>query len=144
MIGYCFVEERKVLDIKMKNQQRIKENTLESLFYNSLGLQHFAIALSETGRLLHLDVSENDIGCDNFRLLLAVFTANDHMETINLADCKIDGECVASLCQILKTTNQHLKLLKFRNSNLAEKGADAVASLIEDHKSLMDLEIFNC
>ena len=55
--------------------------------------------------LLHLDVSENDIGCDNFRLLLAVFTANDHMETINLADCKIDGECVASLCQILKTTN---------------------------------------
>jgi Ran GTPase-activating protein (RanGAP) involved in mRNA processing and transport len=66
------------------------------------------------------------------------------MQVLNLADCKIDGECVASLCKILKSTNFSLKLLKFRNSHLGDIGANAISNLIQDHNALMDLEIFNC
>ena len=51
---------------------------------------------------------------------------------------------MAQLCKILKATNTTIKLLKFRNSSLGEEGADAIASLIQGHMSLMDLEIFNC
>lgn len=32
------MEERKILDLKMKNQHNIKEGTLEKFFYNSLGI----------------------------------------------------------------------------------------------------------
>lgn len=80
----------------------MKDGTLETLFYNSLGLQHLAISLSETTRLKSLNISENDVGTDNFRLILDVFRSNNSCEEINLADCKIDGECVVALCQILK------------------------------------------
>ena len=37
-----------------------------------------------------------------------------------------------------------MKLLKFRNSNLGELGANAIAELIRGHMSLVELEIFNC
>lgn len=37
--------------------------------YDSLGIEHLAIALSETERLIELDISLNDIGAKNFSLL---------------------------------------------------------------------------
>ena len=40
--------------------------------------------------------------------------------------------------------NKSLKLLKFRNSNLGETGAHAIADLIRGHMSLVELEVFNC
>lgn len=62
-IGYTYVEERKLLEIKMKNQEKLRDSTFEQLFYNSLGIQHFAIAFANTDRIKELDLSENDIGC---------------------------------------------------------------------------------
>jgi hypothetical protein len=61
-----------------------------------------------------------------------------------VADCKLDGECARELCSILKDKNSALRLLKFRNSNLGEVGADAIAELIRDHLTLMEIEMFNC
>ena len=37
-----------------------------------------------------------------------------------------------------------MKYLKFRNCNLGEIGAKAVAMLISNNMALIDLEIFNC
>jgi len=34
--------------------------------------------------------------------------------------------------------------LKFRNSDLCEEGANAIAELIKDHLSLVEIEMFNC
>jgi len=61
-----------------------------------------------------------------------------------LADCKLDGECVAKLCKILKQRNFSLKYLKFRNSKFSEEGVESIAELLRSHKTLIDLEIFNC
>ena len=46
MIGYTYMDERKVLEIKMQNQKKIKDATFDQLFYNSIGIEHFSIALS--------------------------------------------------------------------------------------------------
>jgi hypothetical protein len=37
-----------------------------------------------------------------------------------------------------------LNSLFFRNSNIGDEGALAVSSLIKNHKSLIELELFNC
>jgi Ran GTPase-activating protein (RanGAP) involved in mRNA processing and transport len=144
MIGYTYVEERKLLEIKMKNQEKLRDSTFEQLFYNSLGIQHFAIAFANTNRIKVLDLSENDIGQQNFMLLMPVFEANTQIAELNVADCKLDGACARELCSILKEKNSALSLLKFRNSNLGEEGANAIAELIRDHLSLIEIEMFNC
>jgi Ran GTPase-activating protein (RanGAP) involved in mRNA processing and transport len=144
MIGYTYVEERKLLEIKMKNQEKLRDSTFEQLFYNSLGIQHFAIAFANTDRIKVLDLSENDIGQQNFMLLMPVFESNTQIAELNVADCKLDGDCARELCSILKEKNSALSLLKFRNSNLGEEGANAIAELIRDHLSLTEIEMFNC
>lgn len=53
----------------MKNQEKLKDFSFQQEFYESLGLEHFSLALSQTDRLLYLDVSENDMGPKNFNLL---------------------------------------------------------------------------
>ena len=65
------------------------------MFYDSIGIEHFAIALSKTERIKHIDLSENDIGKQNFLLLLTIFKQNPNIQMINVADCNIDGKCVA-------------------------------------------------
>ena len=144
MIGFTHVDERRMLEIKLKNQDKLKDSTFDKLFYDSLGLEHFAIAFKNTDRIRSLDISENDIGGDNFLILMPIFESNRFIEHLNVADCQIDGHCADRLCSILKNGNQSLKLLKFRNSNLGEIGANAIAELIRGHLSLVELEIFNC
>jgi Ran GTPase-activating protein (RanGAP) involved in mRNA processing and transport len=41
-------------------------------------------------------------------------------------------------------SNTKLKYLYFRNSTISDNGAEAVADLIRTHKTLIELEIFNC
>jgi len=123
MIGYTYMDERKVLEIKMKNQKKIKDSTFDQLFYHSIGIEHFSIALQNTNRIKHIDLSENDIGKQNFLLLLDIFKSNSNIQTINVADCNIDGNCVNKMCKILKSTNEQLQTLKFRNSDLGDIGA---------------------
>jgi hypothetical protein len=38
------------------------------------------------------DISENDIGHVNFKYLQPIFRDNIEIESLNLADCKINGE----------------------------------------------------
>lgn len=52
----------------MQHPVKVGNHTFNELFYNSLGLEHFAIALAETDRLTELDLSQNDLG-PNFGLL---------------------------------------------------------------------------
>ena len=67
------MDERKVLEIKMKNQTKLRESTFDQLFYHSIGLEHFAIALSTKDNIRVLDLSENDIGKNNFLALMPIF-----------------------------------------------------------------------
>ena len=87
MIGLTYVDEREVLDIKMKNQEKLLKSTFDKLFYNSLGIEHFTEAFSNTKRIKSLDLSENDIGNDNFLIMLPIFEANTEIENLNIADC---------------------------------------------------------
>eukprot|EP00347_Sterkiella_histriomuscorum_P009457 403341144 len=119
-------------------------NMLKRLFYDSLGIEHFSIALENTSRLKTLDLSENDLGSQNFKILLKIFNKNNEIELLNIADCKLDGNCSQNLCKILQQTNSSLKYLYFRNSNIGDQGAEAVSELIKDHKTLIELEVFNC
>ena len=75
-IGYKYLEESKVIELKMQNQDKIKELNFEQLFYDSLGLEHLSIALSQRPMLTSIDLSDNDIGPKNFRLLMKVFEAS--------------------------------------------------------------------
>lgn len=120
-IGYTFVEARKILEFKMKHQNKIKHGNFEQMFYSSLGIQHFANSLSSSDRLKELDFSENDIGTENFELLLKIFESNTKITHLNLSDCNINDDCVANLCATIKQSNFTLKDLKFRNSKFSEK-----------------------
>ena len=77
-------------------------------------------------------------------ILMPIFESNTKIKELNVADCNLDGYCAEALCNILKHSNQQLHTLKFRNSELCEIGALAIAELIKGHMSLVLLEIFNC
>ena len=102
------------------------------------------LALKSTDRIRHLDISENDIGSENFMILMPIFESNTFIELLNVADCHLDGHCAEALCTILKQNNSTLHTLKFRNSQLGEVGAMAIAELIKGHMTLTFLEIFSC
>jgi len=87
MIGFTYVDEKEMLDIKMKNQDKLMHQTFEKLFYDSLGLEHFTIAFQHGSRLKSLNLSENDIGNSNFLILMPIFEANVGIENLNVADC---------------------------------------------------------
>ena len=144
MIGFTYVDERSMLEIKLRNQDKLQEATFDKLFYDSLGLEHFTLAFKSTDRICYLDISENDIGSQNFMILMPIFESNNKIENLNVADCNLDGTCAEALCSILKSLNTQLHTLKFRNSALGEIGARAIAELIKGHMSLVLLEIFNC
>ena len=150
-IGYKYLEESKVIELKMQNQDKIKELNFEQLFYDSLGLEHLSLALSQRPMLVHIDLSDNDIGPKNFRLLMKVFETNRgeilnliilDITFVNIADCKINGEIAVELCSILTNSNK-LKSLLIRNCPIGDLGAEAVAKMIESHTSLQELELFN-
>lgn len=127
----------------MKNQDKLKDFSYQNLFYDNLGLEHFSLALNNKNRVKHLDISENDLGPANFSLLQKIFSINTHIEFLNIADCKVDGDQIAILCQNLKM-NTALKYFYLRNSKIGEKGSMAIAELIDFNKTLVELEIFNC
>jgi len=143
-IGYRYIEEQKVIEMKMKNQDKLKDFSFEQLFYDSLGLEHLTLALERSERLRHLDLSENDIGPANFKLLLRVFPRNAQVEYLNVADCRLDAECAVELCGILRQANKGLRRLFFRNSRIRDEGALAVAELIKGNVAMVELEVFNC
>ena len=120
MIGFTYVDERSMLEIKLRNQDKLQEAAFDKLFYDSLGLEHFALAFKDTSHIRRLDLSENDIGSENFMILMPIFETNTGIEELNVADCNFDGYCAAALCGILKQYNTKLIELKFRNSQLGE------------------------
>ena len=73
----------------MKHQDKLKDFSFEQLFYDSLGIEHLTIALENTNRIKMLDLSENDLGSKNFRILLKIFHKNNEIELLNVADCKV-------------------------------------------------------
>jgi hypothetical protein len=85
--------------------------------YDSLGIEHFAIALSNTDRVLELDISLNDIGSENFSLLQKIFKCNIYMELLNLAECNINGDEAKTLFLNLGD-NHNIKYLYLRNNQL--------------------------
>jgi len=91
-IGYKYLEEAKVIELKMQNKQKIKEHNFEELFYESLGTEHLSLALSMRPQLEYVDFSDNDIGPQSFKLLMKVFEVNINITYINIADCKINGD----------------------------------------------------
>jgi hypothetical protein len=42
------------------------------------------------------------------------------------------------------SNNKSLKYLYFRNSPIGDVGAESISGLVKNHKSLIELEIFNC
>tara|TARA_B110000285_G_C15093860_1_gene600734 strand:+ start:1108 stop:1296 length:189 start_codon:yes stop_codon:yes gene_type:complete len=62
------MEPEQVEKLRRDNRAKLDNYTFNELFYNSLGAEHFAIALAETDRLTELDLSQNDLG-PNFGLL---------------------------------------------------------------------------
>mgnify|MGYP002396097479 FL=1 len=106
----------------MKNQDKLKDFSFQQHFYDSIGLEHFSLALSNDNRLEHLDLSENDLGPKNFSLLQKIFKVNTKIESLNIADCWIDGEQTDYLCQSLKK-NTKLKYLYLRNCRIGDRGS---------------------
>ena len=66
-----------------------------------------------------------------------------HIELLNLADCRIDGEQAQSLCESLMQ-NQKLKYFYLRNSNLGLTGSEYISKLILGNKTLIELDLYNC
>ena len=142
-IGLKYVEESKVIEFKMKNQGKLADFSYQQHFYDSIGLEHFALALSRDNRLTHLNLSENDLGPKNFSLLQKIFVVNTKIEYLNIADCMIDGAQTEILCKSLKN-NTRLQYMYLRNCNIGNKGSQAIANLIENNNNLKELEIFKC
>lgn len=68
-----------------------------------MGVEHFAIALQDTYRIVELDLSLNDIGSRNFEYLQRIFKSNINIELLNLDNCRIEEEQIKNLCEILTT-----------------------------------------
>jgi hypothetical protein len=51
------MEPDQIEKLRRENRDKLNNFTFNELFYNSLGLEHFAIALAETDRLTELDLS---------------------------------------------------------------------------------------
>ena len=66
-------------------------------------MEHFAIALQDTYRIVELDLSLNDIGSRNFEYLQRIFKSNINIELLNLDNCRIEEEQIKNLCEILTT-----------------------------------------
>ena len=64
------------------------------------------MALCNDNRLTLLDLSENDIGPQNFSLLQKIFKVNTKIKSLNIADCNIDGEQTQILCKSLKNNKE--------------------------------------
>ena len=45
-LGFKYVEQDKQIEVKMKNQDKLKDFSFQQIFYDSLGLEHFSLALS--------------------------------------------------------------------------------------------------
>ena len=75
-LGFKYVEQDKQIEVKMKNQDKLKDFSFQQIFYDSLGLEHFSLALSQTDRLKYFDISENDLGPANFQVLQKIFVSN--------------------------------------------------------------------
>lgn len=73
MIGFTYVDERSMLEIKLRNQEKLQAETFDKLFYDSLGLEHFTLAFKNTNKIRLLDISENDIGSENFMIMMPIF-----------------------------------------------------------------------
>jgi Ran GTPase-activating protein (RanGAP) involved in mRNA processing and transport len=106
-------------------------------------LEHLAIALSKTSKILELDLSFNDVGPQNFSLLQRIFKSNIYLELLNLANCGINGEETANLCEGL-LLNQSLKYLYLRNNELRDEGSEAISKLILTNQSMIELDLYNC
>ena len=78
-IGFCYLNHRKLKDKVLSEH------------YSSHGIEHLAIALEKSDRLLEVDLSANNIGSENFSLLQSVFAINLRIELLNLDNCFIDG-----------------------------------------------------
>lgn len=63
---------------------------------------------------------------------------------MNLADCKIDARSAVELCKILESSNKSLRSLYFRNSQLGDPTAIALASLLRSNTTMIEVELFNC
>ena len=126
MIGMRYVEPKKLQEILQSSSDKLSQDML----YDSLGLEHFTLAFKDTNRIKSLDISENNLGSKNFQILIPIFRSNVKIENLNVADTKIDGVCAEKMCSILKSSNKSLKVLKFRNSNLEDDGAQAIAHLL--------------
>lgn len=111
--------------------------------YSSLGVEHFAIALRETDRILELDLSTNNIGSANFEFLQSIFSKNINIELLNLDDCRIDEKQVEKLCSLL-SNNKKLKYMYLSNNKIGVGGSKAVAKLILSCTTLLELDLFNC
>ena len=59
----------------------------------------------KTDRIIELDISENDIGSQNFMILMPIFQSNTKIKDLNVADCNLDGLSAEALCNILKDSN---------------------------------------
>ena len=79
----------------------------------------------------------------NFAVLQPIFACNTRIETLNLADCKIDGAETAKLGANLQK-NVCLRELYLRNCQIGDEGAAAIARLVGEHPAMTDLELFNC
>jgi Ran GTPase-activating protein (RanGAP) involved in mRNA processing and transport len=99
--------------------------------------------LSQTDRILELDLSFNNIGAKNFCLLQKIFKSNTKLELLNLANCGIDGDETKNLCEGLML-NQKLKYLYLRNNELSDIGSEAISKLILVNQSLLELDLYNC
>jgi Ran GTPase-activating protein (RanGAP) involved in mRNA processing and transport len=136
------MEPNQIDKLRRENRQKLDDCTFNELFYSSLGLEHFAIALADTERLTELDLSQNDLG-PNFELLQKIFKKNVNIEFLNLADCDIAGDQIQTLCESLML-NQKLKYLYLRNSNLDLVGSEYISKLILGNKTLIELDLYNC
>lgn len=110
----------------------MKDFSYQEEFYDSLGLEHFAISLTNTDRIRYLSLSENDLGPKNFSVLQPIFIKNIYIQTLNLADCKLDGPETVKLCDSL-LNNKVLKHLYMRNCEIGDLGASSLAKLVGDH-----------
>jgi len=125
-IGHRYVEETEVIEMKMKYQDKLKDFSFDTLFYDSLGIEHLTLALQQVSHLEVFDISENDIGPQSFSHLLPIFSSNTRIQSLKVADCNLDSHCCSALCKLL-LSNSDLTKLSFRNSALSDEGAEAIA-----------------
>ncbi|XP_018527083.1 NACHT, LRR and PYD domains-containing protein 14 [Lates calcarifer] len=123
---------------------RLKTLRLQGCEVNSQACKYLATTLTQSLKLLELDLSRNDIGDDGLQHLATGLRSHEcQLETLKLSQCNIEQKGCHYLASALQDNSNHLTVLDLSINMVGDKGANELFTKF-DISQLRKLEMYHC